>query len=168
MAQVAVDVEGTPAQAAHTIRYYAKWAAGVGVIPIPLIDLAAVTGVQVKMVKRLAKQYGVDYDEDSGKALIGALLGAVLPAKFGYGGIGSLIKAVPGIGPILGIATVPAFNYGSTLAVGRVFQKHFATGGTMLDFDADKNKASFRAEYQSAASSAPDDVKTSSRRPATA
>ena len=136
------------------IRYYGKWAAGAGVIPMPLVDLAAVTGVQIKMLRRLAKTYSVDYDESSGKALIGALIGALLPAKLGYGGVGSLLKAVPGVGTLLGIAVMPTFNYASTVAIGRVFQKHFVSGGTLLDFDADAVKSTVVNEYRAVADEA--------------
>lgn len=146
--------DATHQDPSELIRYYGKWAAGVGIIPVPLIDLVAVTGVQLKMLRRLAKSYGVDYDESSGKSLIGALLGAVIPAKLGYGGVGSLFKAVPGIGSLLGIAVVPVFNYASTVAIGRVFQKHFASGGTLLDFDASAMKGTFVNEYRAVADEA--------------
>jgi uncharacterized protein (DUF697 family) len=145
-ATVETDVAG----AEKIISYYSKWGAGMGLIPVPLVDLAAVTGVQLKMLKRLARNYHVEYDESSGKALIGSLLGAILPAKLGYGGIGSAIKAIPGVGTILGMAAVPAFNYGSTYAVGRVFAKHFAGGGTLLDFDPSSMHGHVISEYKRA------------------
>ena len=133
------------------IKYYAGWAAASGVIPAPFVDMAAVTAVQVKMLKRLAKAHGVDYDESSGRSLLGAVVGAALPAKLGYGSVGSLIKALPGVGGVLGIVTMPGFNYASTYAVGRVFTKHFASGGTLLSAD----RIRMKNEYDSELSTAP-------------
>ncbi len=34
-------------QAEASLKYYGKWAAASGLIPIPVADLAAVTGVQL-------------------------------------------------------------------------------------------------------------------------
>lgn len=132
------------------IKYYAGWAAASGVIPAPFVDMAAVTAVQIRMVKRLAAAHGVDYDENSGRALVAAVVGAVLPARLASGSVGSLIKAIPGIGGVLGIATVPGFNYASTFAVGRVFKKHFASGGTLLSADRMTMKGDYEKELQNA------------------
>ena len=124
-------------QAEQSLRYYGKWAAAAGVIPVPVADLAAVAGIQLKMLSELAKIYEIPFKTDMGKAALGALAGSLLPAKLGYGGIGSLIKSVPLVGSVAGVLTMPAFNYGSTVAIGRVFAKHFASGGTLLNFSAD-------------------------------
>ncbi len=76
MAEAAtLEVVSTSTQVSELTTYYAKWAAGTGLIPVPIVDLAAVTAVQLKMLRRLAKIHGVDYDDSSGKCLIGALLG---------------------------------------------------------------------------------------------
>ncbi len=147
-------------QAEQSLKYYGKWAAAAGVIPVPVADLAAVTGVQIKMLSDIAKIYEVPFKAEMGKALVGALAGSLLPAKIGYGGIGSLIKAIPVVGTIAGVATMPAFNYGSTVAIGRVFAKHFASGGTLLNFSAEAVKDQVAADARSLA----DDFKPPSAR----
>ena len=48
---------------------------------------------------------------------------------------GSLIKGVPGIGSVVGALTMPVYSAGATYVIGRVFMKHFASGGTLLDFN---------------------------------
>lgn len=151
-------------QAEKSLRYYGKWAAASGLIPVPVADLAAVAGVQLKMVADLAKIYGVPFRADLGKALIGALAGSLLPAKLGYGTVGSLIKSVPVVGSVAGIATMPAFNYGATVAMGRVFARHFASGGTLLDFSAEAVRDQVAADARSLA----EDFKPPSSRKATA
>jgi len=151
-------------QAEQSLKYYGKWAAAAGVIPVPVADLAAVTGVQIKMLSDIAKIYEVPFKAEMGKALLGALAGSLLPAKIGYGGIGSLIKSIPVVGTIAGVATMPAFNYGSTVAIGRVFAKHFASGGTLLNFSAEAVKDQVSADARSLA----DDFKPPSARKQTA
>jgi uncharacterized protein (DUF697 family) len=69
--------------------------------------------------------------------------------------------SIPVVGSIAGLATVPAFNYASTVAVGRIFQKHFASGGTLLNFDAESMKATFASEMRRAA----DEAKAATRKP---
>lgn len=113
------------------VTYYSRWAAGAGLLSPPVLDLAAVTAVQVRMVKRLATHYGKSFDARSGRALVAALSGALAPAFVGQGGLKLLLKAFgPGfISDVAGTAAVPALNYGSTHLVGRFFQKHFEAAG---------------------------------------
>lgn len=146
-----VEVLTKQDQAEKSLRYYGKWAAAAGVIPVPVADLAAVTGVQLKMLTDLAKIYDVPFKADMGKAVLGALAGSLLPAKLGYGAVGSVIKTIPVVGTIAGVATLPAFNYGSTIAIGRVFSKHFASGGTLLDFSTEAVKDQVAADARSLA-----------------
>jgi hypothetical protein len=46
--------------------------------------------------------------------------------------------------------TTGGFASASTYAVGRVFIQHFESGGTFLDFDPDKVRAHFEAEFKKA------------------
>ncbi|MEM0998095.1 MAG: GTPase, partial [Bacteroidota bacterium] len=58
---------------ARSINKYSLIAAGAGLIPIPVIDLAAVSGVQFDMIRQLCIQYGVGFDPRRGKAWITSL-----------------------------------------------------------------------------------------------
>jgi hypothetical protein len=42
---------------------------------------------------------------------------------------------------------LPGFNAAFTYAVGKVFQQHFASGGTFLTFDPEKVKGYFASQY---------------------
>lgn len=107
---------------------------GVGAVPIPLVDVAAVTGVQLSMISKLAKLHGVQFSDDLGKSLLAALVGGVGSKALVTGFLGSAIKAIPVVGSAIGAVTFPAIAGATTYAVGKVFDKHFAEGGTMLDF----------------------------------
>ena len=123
------------------------FAAGVGLVPLPLADLAALVAANLKMLRDLANHYGVEFREEMAKSAIASLLAAagvpalVMPAV-------SLIKLIPGAGSLVGGLTVPALAGGLTYATGRVFIRHFESGGTFLDFNADRFKSMFKKEMK--------------------
>ena len=103
-------------------------------IPVPFVDLAAVGGVQIEMLRRISKIYGVPFSKNSGKAVIAGIAGSMIPASSGIGA-SSLIKGVPGIGTAISALTMPTLSVGATYAIGMAFIQHFASGGTLLDFN---------------------------------
>ena len=116
------------------IKKYMYLSMGAGLIPLPVIDMAAVLGLQLRMVARLAQEYKQDFSRDKGKAFIASLVGGSVPAAGGPA-VGSLIKRVPIIGQTVGVLAMPALAGASTYAVGKVFAQHFASGGTFLTFN---------------------------------
>jgi uncharacterized protein (DUF697 family) len=116
---------------------YSWWAAGLGLVPLPLVDVAAITGLQIKLVHSLASKYGQDPKITRIRSLVGALFGSLVPVALGATSA-SALKAIPIIGPIVGIAVIPAFAVAATRAIGRVFVMHFESGGTLLDFDPEE------------------------------
>ncbi len=144
-----VDAAARRVRADLIIHKYAKWATGLGLIPIPLLDLAAVSGAQYKMIRELADLYGVPVSNDRVRAVVSALLGGGLPALAG-GTLGSAAKAIPLIGTLVGIAVMPVLSGAIALALGRVFSAHFETGGVLLDLDTDALRRHFRRELEKA------------------
>jgi uncharacterized protein (DUF697 family) len=109
-------------------------AAGVGVLPIPLLDLAAVTGVQMNMLYQLSKLYKVQFSKEATKSIIAALVGCtgtVFLARPAW----SLLKSLPIVGSTVGGLTLSILSGASTYALGKVFIQHFESGGTFLTFD---------------------------------
>ena len=121
-------------RAEHTIKKYMYLSMGAGLIPLPIVDMAAVLGLQLRMVAVLARDFHTTFDRDRGKAFIAALVGGSVPAAGGPA-LGSLIKRVPVIGQTVGVLAMPALAGASTYAVGKVFAQHFASGGTFLTFN---------------------------------
>ena len=58
----------------------------------------------------------------------------MIPATSGMGAT-SLLKAVPFFGTIVGGFVMPVLSAGATYAIGKAFIQHFASGGTLLDFN---------------------------------
>ncbi|MFA7060232.1 MAG: DUF697 domain-containing protein [Pedobacter sp.] len=119
---------------------------GVGLIPIPLVDLVALTGIQLDMIKKLSVEYDIPFKKDAGKSIISSLVGGFLPASLG-GTIASLIKFVPVIGQTTGAVTMPVISGASTYAIYKVFVQHFESGGTILDLDPAKVKSYFAEQF---------------------
>ena len=109
------------------IKEHVLWSLGAGLVPLPLIDVAAVTVVQLDMIKQICRSYGKNYSDSEGKVLLSALTGGTL-ARLGA----SALKALPGIGTLLGGVSMSIMAGASTYAVGRVAIMHFETGGTLF------------------------------------
>ncbi len=116
---------------------------GAGLVPVPLLDIAAVSVVQLDMLRQLAKLYGKDFKESAGKGWISAITGSTM-ARMGA----SLVKTIPGIGSILGGVTMSALSGASTYAIGQVFIWHFATGGDFMSFNFEKAKKIYEQEFE--------------------
>lgn len=130
-------VEVDPAQVDKTIKHHMWASAGLGIIPVPLVDLAGVTLVQLNMLRKLSNYYGVPFSKNVVKNLLGSLLGGAVPAAVGAP-VASLVKAVPLVGTAIGVLTAPVVGAATTYAVAKVFVQHFASGGTFLTFNPEK------------------------------
>jgi len=137
-------------EAEAIVKKYMNWSFVGGLIPIPFVDVAAVSGIQMKMLYDLAKLYDVPFKTHAAQSAVGSLLGAVVPSLVTTGALGAGLKFIPVIGTTLGVITMPALSLAATYAVGRVFTTHFETGGTLLDFDPVKVREHFRAEFDAA------------------
>lgn len=131
------------AETDRVIRSHVLWGMGAGLIPIPLLDIAAVTSIQIDMLKQLARVYGVDFSASSGKAFVTALTGSTLAALGA-----SLVKALPGVGTVLGGLSMSALSGASTFAVGQVAASHFASGGGLFDLDTEKARRAYKEAFR--------------------
>src|SRR3974377_1017776 len=95
MASASADVPEPRDQAASKlVDRFAIWSGVAGLVPVPVIDVLAVGGLQLQMLRRLSQIYDVEFSENRGKALIAALAGCMIPATSGMGAA-SALKAVP-------------------------------------------------------------------------
>jgi uncharacterized protein (DUF697 family) len=125
------------------VRKHVIWAMGAGLIPVPLLDFTAVTAVQIDMLSQLAKLYGVDYTVTTGKTFVAALTGTTF-AQIGA----SIVKAIPGIGTVIGGVSMSVLSGASTYAVAQVAIHYFETGGNLLNIDLDAAKNMYKGAYE--------------------
>lgn len=114
---------------------YASMAAGL--VPVPIFDILAVSGIQLEMLRRLSHLYGVTFMEGKGKNALAALIGGTFPMSV-TPMVMSLVKSIPIVGSTVGVVSLPLISGASTYAVGKVFIQHFESGGTFLTFDPEK------------------------------
>lgn len=120
--------------ASKLVDRFAIWSGVAGLVPLPVVDVLAVGGLQLQMLRRLSQIYGVEFSENRGKALIAALAGCMIPATSGMGAA-SALKAVPVVNILAAGFIMPVLSAGATYAIGKAFVQHFESGGTLLDFN---------------------------------
>jgi uncharacterized protein (DUF697 family) len=129
-------------QAHAILARYRNWTIAAAAAPIPLADAALVSGVQIRMVSRLAKHYGVPFERVRVASLLSALFGGWTPYTITTGVAGAAARLAPGVGTLIGIATSVGTSTLATETIGKMFIQHFEDGGTFLDFEPKKYRSS--------------------------
>jgi len=126
----------------------AMWfTSAAGLIPIPIVDMASITSIQLIMLNKISKIYDIPFSNNVGKSLLTTLVGSIAAVNLGNGIGKSLVKAIPFVGNMVSFVTAPAFAAASTYAIGKIFIQHFESGGTFLTFDPSAVKDHFSALY---------------------
>ena len=133
--------------ASKLVNRFAIWSGVAGLIPLPVVDVVAIGGLQLQMLRRISQLYGVPFSENRGKAVIASLAGALIPASSGIGAA-SALKAVPFLGTLASGFVMPVLSAGATYAIGKAFIEHFSTGGTLLDFNPPDYREFVRAQKE--------------------
>ena len=123
------------------IHTHVALAVGAGVIPLPFIDLAAVTAVQIDMLQELSRFYGRDVNRNQLRTFATAVTGSSL-ARLGA----SVLKSIPGIGSLIGGLSMSVLSGASTFAVGEVAKQQLA--GDFRGFDVNRAKDAYGREYE--------------------
>ena len=119
----------------------------LGLLPVPLLDIAALMGTQLNMLRSLCKHYEVDFSEKMAKSLLHSLTIGALPA-LSVMGLSSVVKVIPGVGSIVGGVSVSVLSGATVYASGQVFISHFEAGGTLKDFDSTQWKQYFNENFE--------------------
>jgi uncharacterized protein (DUF697 family) len=133
--------------AAKLVDRFALWSGVAGLIPLPFVDVLAVGGLQVQMLRRLSQIYDVQFSENRGKALIASLAGTMIPVTSGMGAA-SALKGVPLLGMMASAFVMPVLSAGATYAIGKAFVQHFESGGTLLDFNPPDYKEFIKSQKE--------------------
>lgn len=123
------------AEGRRIVQSYTGWAAGSGLIPLPLIDVAGIMTTQIAMIRSLSRLYAVPFERDRARAVAMSAMGGLLPQGFAVTGVPTFLKFVPVVGTLLGFAVMPAAAVATTLVLGEAFIRHFESGGILRDAD---------------------------------
>jgi len=117
------------------VRNYMLWTGAAGIIPVPIVDMAAISAIQLSMLNKIGDIYKQKFNANWGKSVIASLVGGYASTSLGLGVGMNIVKAIPFIGSLASVVVVPGFAAATTWALGQVFILHFESGGTVLDFD---------------------------------
>ncbi|HHC74088.1 MAG TPA: DUF697 domain-containing protein, partial [Thiothrix sp.] len=143
-----VEASGSDKLAQAIVKKHTLASLSLGLVPIPLVDITALTIAQGNMLRSLANHYEQPFSDLHIKSLITTTFGSALPI-FGSMGVSSITKSIPGLGSLMGSASMSVLSGATTYAIGQVFIAHFSSGGTMDDLDSLKVQQLFQQELVS-------------------
>lgn len=117
----------------------------LGLIPVPILDIVALTHAQFSMTDDLLKLYKVSHSK-IGRSVLRSFVVGVLPIAT-LTSVGSLFKAVPGIGSLIGSSSVSVSSGALTYTIGKILVQHFEKGGTFENFNLIEAKKRFKEDF---------------------
>lgn len=124
------------AAAMRIVRKYAAVSAAAGaVIHSPLLDVAALGGVHVSLIRDLTRHYGGEFSEQAARGIVVAIGASVIPGTIGTIAGHKALGLLPFITPGAGLLVMSASSAATSYAVGSIFVRHFETGGTLASFN---------------------------------
>ena len=122
-------------QALRIVQRHAAFSLAGGIIPLPIVNVAGVTTIIVRMVKMLSDLYGVPFERDRARAIVIGLVGGTMPTGFAAVTTSTLFYIVPAT-TLIGLAVSSITAVACTRSIGRIFVEHFESGATLDDFSA--------------------------------
>lgn len=133
-------------QAMAIVKNWSQWSIAAGVVPVPLLDTVAISGVQLKMVHALCKHYGVQFEREAVLAIVGSLVGGAITTSLTDAVTHMVLKSIPFAEQIL----QPTLSFATTYSLGFVFVKHFENNGTLKDFKPGSMRGVFTEQLEQA------------------
>jgi uncharacterized protein (DUF697 family) len=136
-----VDTQGSTgrarADAMKIVRRYVVISAGAGLINVPILDVSALAGVHIALIKEITEYYSHEFSEHTAKSVLIAIGASLIPGSLGSILGRRLLHALPFITPGIGFAGMSACSALVSYGLGTMFIRHFEAGGTLLDFDVE-------------------------------
>jgi uncharacterized protein (DUF697 family) len=133
------------------VRRYTLIAAGIGIIPSPTVNSVGIAVMELAMIDELAKNYLYPFPTKlaATKAFI-SLVGSLGPVYLALKSK-SAISAVPLVGHLISSTIYSITGAISVYAVGKIFQMHFESGGTLLSKENSLLRKIFKREAEQGA-----------------
>jgi uncharacterized protein (DUF697 family) len=136
-------------EAIKIVESYIPWSVAAGIVPVPVMDLAAIIAVQLSMLAKLGDFYEVPFKKQAAKSAATTLMAGCLQQTLAFS-LFSSVKFIPVIGQVASLTILPAVTAAGTYALGRVFISHFEAGGTFINFEPSKMRKQFNNDFQKA------------------
>ena len=134
---------GSYAAGKKTVAKWSKISLATILLPNSLLEYAAISGIQLKMLHELSRAYGIPFKADGVKVIIGSILGGSV-AYFLSDLYSNWVKVIPVVGKPIAFLSEPAMAYITTYAVGFVFLEHFENNGSFQDIELEQIKKSIK------------------------
>jgi uncharacterized protein (DUF697 family) len=108
------------------------YAAGGGLVPVPIVNVAGVTAIIMRMVKRLSDLYEVPFERARTRSMVIGLMGGAVPTGLAAATTSTLALAVP-TSALVGLAVSSFSAAALTRGIGLVFVEHFESAARPLD-----------------------------------
>jgi uncharacterized protein (DUF697 family) len=115
------------ARAQKIVERHRLYAAMGGLIPLPVVNVAGVTTIVLRMVKQLSDLYEVPFKRERTRSIIVALMGGSVPTGLAAAAASTLVFVVPGAG-LAGLAVSSLTAAALTRGIGLIFVDHFENG----------------------------------------
>lgn len=119
------------------VERHRVYAAMGGLAPVPIVNIAVLTAINMRMVKRLCEMYGVPYQRDRTRSAIIGLMAGAAPTGFGAVAASTLAVIVPGPG-FIGLAVSAVTAGALTQGIGLIFLEHFESEMAAVIIDGAK------------------------------
>lgn len=136
--------------AGEIIASSTKWSIAASLVPIPYLDIAALGAIQVNMIVDLAKLYDQKVSKQTVNGVISVMLGTLVPAGAAQFAVTSSAKLFPGYGTAIGTISLATFGTAATYSIGKVFVRHFESGGTIGNFSTAAVQEDLKKEFAKA------------------
>lgn len=130
-------------QAQRIVNQHVLWSLGAGAIPLPVVDVLAVTGIQLDMMIALCHHFERPFSEQWAKTIISSMWGSIA-ARYAA----SYIKFVPVIGTLFGGVSMAIMSGASAYALGQVFIVYLNDGKDLEDIDIEEAKQRYEQELE--------------------
>lgn len=129
-ASIDIKAQRRRARARAIVERHANYSAMGGFIPLPIVNVAAVTAVTVRMVRTLSKLYDEPFERNRAHAIVIGLMGGVMPTGLATVATSTIGYFIPGYNLIgLAVSSVTASAYARS--IGRMIIDHFESGATL-------------------------------------
>lgn len=123
---------GRRPQARKIVQRHTTYAAFGGLVPFPIVNVAGVTAIILRMVKALSDLYEVPFERDRTRSIVMGLMGGAVPTGLGAATTSTLALVIPG-SALVGLAVSSITAATLTRGIGLVFVEHFESGTMSLD-----------------------------------
>lgn len=137
------------------INRYTLVAAGVGVLPSPTINSVGIAAMELVMIDDLARNYNFPFPTKlAAVKILVSVIGSIGPVYFALKSKAA-VSAIPLVGHLIASSIYSLTGAISVYAVGKLFQRHFESGGTLLSKDNKYLKNAFKQEFEKGSTEVP-------------